>query len=196
MIKKTHLVSSLIIILLLVFIGSSGCREQKPQSLTIKIVQTSDVHGAVFPWDFMNDREFEGSLARVATYLRQEREKPGQEVIYLDNGDILQGQPVAYFSNFVDTTRANIVSRALNFLKADAMTVGNHDVEAGPKVYNKVLAESRFPWIAANIVSASTGKPYFKPYAMINASGVKVAVLGMITPNVPNWLPPKLWEGM
>lgn len=196
MIKKTHLFRSLVIILLLILVGSSGCREQKPQSLTIKIVQTSDVHGAVFPWDFTNDREFEGSLARVATYLKQERANPGQKVIYLDNGDILQGQPVAYFTNFVDTSRINIISRALNFLKADAATVGNHDVEAGPNVYNKVVAESRFPWIAANIISTSTGRPYFEPYTTINIKGVKVAVLGMITSNVPNWLPSKLWEGM
>jgi 2',3'-cyclic-nucleotide 2'-phosphodiesterase / 3'-nucleotidase len=180
----------------LLILGLGSCREQKPQSLTIKIVQTSDVHGAVFPYDFMNDTEHSGSLARVSSYLKQERSNPDQYVIYIDNGDILQGQPVVYFSNFIDTTEKNLISRSLNFLNADAAVVGNHDIEAGPAVYNKVVHESNFPWLAANVTSGANGKPYFNPYTTINIKGVKVSVLGMITPNVPNWLPPQLWEGM
>ena len=185
-----------LLVVLPVFFGLTSCGEQRPQTLTIKIVQTSDVHGAVFPYDFINDRDYPGSLARVSTYLKQERSKPDQHVIFLDNGDILQGQPVVYFSNFIDIEKKNIISRTLNFLKADAASMGNHDIEAGPEVYNKVVVESKFPWLGANIVSSSTGEPYFSPYTVIKAKGVKVAVLGMITPNVPNWLPPKLWEGL
>lgn len=181
---------------LLVFVGLTACREQKPLSLTIKVIQTSDVHGAVFPYDFVNDREFNGSLARVSTFLKQERSKPDQHVIFVDNGDILQGQPVAYFSNFIDTTRKNIVSRALNYLLADAATMGNHDIEAGHGVYDKLVTDSRFPWLAANIISSTSGQPYFHPYTIVNIKGVKLAVLGLITASVPNWLPPKLWEGM
>jgi 2',3'-cyclic-nucleotide 2'-phosphodiesterase / 3'-nucleotidase len=176
--------------------GLGSCREQKPQSITIKIVQTSDVHGAVFPYDFINDREFDGSLARVSTFLKQERSNSSQHVIYIDNGDILQGQPAVYFSNFIDTTGKNLVSRALNYLGAMALTVGNHDVEAGKPVYDKLAKESQFPLLAANITNKDTGNPYFEPYTIINIKGIKVAVLGLITPNVPNWLPKKLWEGM
>ena len=180
----------------LLILGLGSCREQKPQSITIKIVQTSDVHGAVFPYDFINDNEFAGSLARVSTYLKQERSNSSQHVIYIDNGDILQGQPPVYFSNFIDTTGKNLVSRALNYLGARALTVGNHDVEAGKPVYDKVAKESKFPLLAANISNKETGEPYFEPYTIINIKGIKVAVMGLITPNVPNWLPKKLWEGM
>ena len=181
---------------MLLILGLGSCREQKPQSITIKIVQTSDVHGAVFPYDFINDNEFAGSLARVSTYLKQERSNSSQHVIYIDNGDILQGQPPVYFSNFIDTTGKNLVSRALNYLGARALTVGNHDVEAGKPVYDKVAKESKFPLLAANISNKETGEPYFEPYTIINIKGIKVAVMGLITPNVPNWLPKKLWEGM
>ncbi len=177
-------------------LSTYSCGEQKPQTLTIKIVQTSDIHGAIFPYDFVNDRELEGSLARVSTFLKQERKNPEQHVILLDNGDILQGQPVVYYANFIDTVQQHLVSRVYNFLGFNAATMGNHDIEAGPAVYNKLVKESGFPWLAANIVSTAKGKPFFHPYTIINVEGVEIAVLGMITANVPNWLPPKLWEGM
>ncbi len=54
-----------------------------------------------------------------------------QEVILLDNGDILQGEPVVYFSNYMDTASIHVCAAAMNFMEYDAATVGNHDIEAG-----------------------------------------------------------------
>ena len=50
--------------------------------------------------------------------------------------------------------------------------------------------------MGANIVDNATGKPYLKPYEIINRDGVKIAILGMITPAIPSWLPEKLWSGL
>jgi 2',3'-cyclic-nucleotide 2'-phosphodiesterase/3'-nucleotidase len=166
------------------------------QEVTIKILETSDVHGALFPFDFIRNKPMDGSLARVYTYVKQERSKPNQYVILLDNGDILQGQPTVYYSNFIDSASPNIVSQMLNYMGYDAATVGNHDVETGPAVYRKVERESNFPWLAANAINTTTGKPAFKPYTVIERAGVKVAVLGLITPGIPKWLPKILWPNM
>jgi 2',3'-cyclic-nucleotide 2'-phosphodiesterase/3'-nucleotidase len=84
----------------------------------------------------------------------------------------------------------------LNYMGYDAATVGNHDVETGPAVYRKVERESNFPWLAANAINTTTGKPAFKPYTVIERAGVKVAVLGLITPGIPKWLPKILWPNM
>ncbi len=167
-----------------------------PQTLKLKIIETTDVHGAIFPFDFMKNKETFSSLAQVCTYVKQQREDKEQEVILLDNGDILQGQPVVYYYNFERTDTLHIQARVMNFMNYDAGTVGNHDIEAGHQVYDKFNKELNFPWLAANAVNINTGAPYFKPYTIIERKGFKIAVLGLITPYIPNWLPQKIWAGM
>ncbi len=178
----------------LLIITSAAVLAQK--QVVIKVLETSDVHGAIFPFDFIRNSPTDGSLARVYTFIKQERVKPNQHVILLDNGDILQGQPTVYYSNFIDSQSVNIVAQVLNFMKYDAATIGNHDIETGPRVYRKVEREYNFPLLAANAVSTKTGQPAFKPYVIIQRDGVKIAVLGLITPGIPKWLPEILWPNM
>lgn len=166
------------------------------RTVTIKILETSDVHGSIFPFDFINNKPAESSLAQVLTYVKQERAKSNQQVLLLDNGDILQGQPTVYYSNFIDSTNQNIVSQVFNYMGYDAASVGNHDIETGPKVYNKVRKEFKFPWLAANAVNETDGKPYFVPYTTFQKDGIKIAVLGLITPGIPHWLPKNLWPSI
>jgi len=84
----------------------------------------------------------------------------------------------------------------MNYMKYDAGTVGNHDIEAGHAVYDRLVKEDAFPLLAANAVDIATGKPYFKPYMIIEKDGIKIAVLGLITPAIPNWLPSELYSGI
>jgi len=166
------------------------------QTVNIKIIETTDVHGSIFPYDFKNDRKASTSLSQVQTYLNQERAKKNQHVILVDNGDILQGQPVVYYYNFEKTGEKHIVARVMNYMKYDVATIGNHDIEAGHKVYDKINKEFNFPWLAANAVNETTGKTYFPPYKMIIKNGVRIAVLGMITPGIPMWLPKTIWSNI
>lgn len=175
----------------------SGCRyATPPETLTIRIITTSDVHGALFPYDLVMDKPTGHSLAQVSSYVAEQRDNDNQWVILLDNGDILQGDPLIYYYNFHRTDEEHIVAQTMNFMRYDAATVGNHDIEPGPDVYKKVNSEFNFPWMAANAIDMETQAPYFKPYTVIEQSGVKVAVLGLITPGIPRWLPRYTWEGM
>ena len=72
----------------------------------------------------------------------------------------------------------------------------NHDIEAGHDVYDRLVSEYNFPVLAANALDIKTGKPYFKPYVIIQKAGLKIAVFGLITPGVPGWLPPELYSGI
>ena len=181
-------------LLLLSFVFLFACTHKKAENLQIKIMGTSDVHGALFPYDLVNDKETSTSLAQVCSYVEDERQKG--EVILLDNGDILQGDPLVYYSNFEKTEQKHICADIMNFMQYDAATVGNHDIEPGHEVYDKIVKEFQFPWLAANAVRNSDGKPYFQPYTIIEKQGVKIAVLGLITPAIPKWLPEKIWSGM
>jgi 2',3'-cyclic-nucleotide 2'-phosphodiesterase / 3'-nucleotidase len=166
------------------------------QEITIRIAATSDVHGALFPHDFLNDRSGSPSLASVQTFVDSVRAIPGANLILLDNGDLIQGTPAAYYANFVQKNRQNLFARTLNHMQFDAATLGNHDIEAGPDVYYRLQREFNFPWLGGNIINTSTGKPAFEPYTIIERDGVKIAVLGLITPGVPGWLPQTLWPGL
>lgn len=166
------------------------------QTVNVKIIETSDVHGAIFPYDLVNDRPSNSSLAQVMTYLNEQRSDTNQIVFLLDNGDILQGDPVVYYYNFEKTDTLHLYADVMNYMKYDAATIGNHDIETGHNVYDKFNEEINFPWLAANAVRTSDGQPYFKPYTTIERGGIKIAVLGLITPAIPKWLPEKIWEGM
>ena len=166
------------------------------QTINVKIIETSDVHGAIFHYDFKEKKETTSSLARVTTYLTQQRADTNQIVFLLDNGDILQGTPVVYYYNFEKTDTINLYADVMNYMKYDAGTVGNHDIETGHDVYDIFNKEINFPWLAANAINTLTNEPYFKPYTTIERGGVKIAVLGLITPAIPQWLPEKIWSGM
>ena len=166
------------------------------QTVTVKIIETSDVHGAIFPYDLKENKETNNSLARVTTYLKEQRADTNQIVFLLDNGDILQGDPVVYYYNFEKTDTIHLYADVMNYMKYDAGTVGNHDIETGHDVYDKFNKEINFPWLAANAINTTTNQPYFKPYTTIERGGVKIAVLGLITPAIPQWLPEKIWSGM
>lgn len=166
------------------------------RNVTLKIIQTSDVHGVLFPFDYINNRAINHGLAHVHSYVKKQRQVPDQHVILLDNGDILQGQPPVYFANYIDTAKQHLVSKVMNYMAYDAATVGNHDIEAGPNIYNRLVEEFHFPWLSANTIDTRTGKPYFKPYTTITRDSVKVAILGLTTPGIPKWLSPNLWENM
>ncbi len=167
-----------------------------PETVRIKIIATGDVHGAIFPYDFIENEPVNTSLAQVYTYIKEQRAVDSQEVILLDNGDFLQGQPVVYYSNYEKHEGQHICADVMNFMGYDAASIGNHDIETGHDVYDKLVEEFNFPWLAANAVRKDNGEPYFKPYTIIERKGVRIAVMGLITPSIPIWLPENIWSGI
>lgn len=169
---------------------------QKKKEVVIKIIETSDVHGNFFPYNFIERKDWNGGLARVHSFLKEQRAQYGDNCLFLDNGDILQGQPTAYYYNFIDTQSPHVAAEMMNFMGCVVGNMGNHDVETGHAVYDRWIKQCDFPVLGANIISNDTGEPYLKPYEVIERDGVKIAVLGMITPAIPSWLPEQLWSGL
>ena len=175
------------------------------KTVKLKVIETSDVHGHFFPWDFTEGKPLKGTLVRANTYINKERKKYGDNFLLIDNGDILQGQPCVYWTNFVMPEDENLAARVVNYMRYDAETVGNHDIEPGHKVYDKWIREVRCPLLGANIVKEGTkngeAKPQniyngLRPYSVHVKDGVKICVIGMLTPAIPNWLNKPIWKGM
>lgn len=196
---KKHMgkVATLFVVLAVAFsLGSCAHKFDKfdESPLTITIIETTDIHGAIFPYDFITGKPLDTSMAQVATVVREQRARG--EVVLLDNGDSLQGQPTVYYYNFEKTDAPHIWTETLNYLGYDAVTVGNHDIEAGHPVYDKLVKELKAPFICANVVREDNGEPYFQPYAIVERQGVKIAILGLTEPGITHQLPKAFWEGM
>ena len=186
----------LILVLILCQVLGAGTMEAQEKVVKLKIVETSDVHGNFYPYDFVRRQSSAGSLARVYTWVQQERRRFGDNLILLDNGDILQGQPSAYYYNYIDTVSPHLTAEMLNFMAYDAGNMGNHDIETGRAVFDRWTGDCRFPVLGANILDTATGKTHLKPYVVLERERVKIAVLGMITPAIPMWLSENLWPGL
>ena len=181
---------------------------QTSKTVKFKVIETSDVHGHFFPYDFMERKPLKGTLSRANTYINKEREKWGNDnLLLIDNGDILQGQPSVYWSNYVMPVSENLAASVINYMQYDAETVGNHDIEPGHKVYDKWIREVRCPLLGANIVKSGTtnmtspASPTniydgLQPYSIHYIDGVKIAIIGMLTPAIPNWLTENVWKGI
>lgn len=174
-----------------------ACSPKGEETVTLHILHTTDVHGNFLPFDYIKECPTTGSMARLAAYVGALR-ADGDQPILLDGGDLLQGEPITYYYNYVDTTAKHVAARVLDYLQYDAMTVGNHDVETGHRVYDRFVKETTCPLLSANILRdpKNPDATYFTPYTMVERSGVRIAVLGLTTPAIPQWLPSELYEGM
>ncbi len=187
---KTILFRTLVFTFILLLVSCSGTGKKN-----ITIFETTDIHGVILPYDFIEKQNLNVSLASSFAAIKKARLEKDATFL-LDNGDNLQGQPEVYYYNFIDTVSPHLMSEVFNYMQYDAGTVGNHDVEAGHAVYDRLVKAYNFPLLAANAIDIKTGKPYFKPYTIIVKNGVKIAVMGLITPAIPNWLPPELYKGI
>ena len=194
------------IILISALLSVASVEAKSSKTVKIKVIETSDVHGHFFPYDFMEKKPIRGTLSRANTYIKEQRKKYGEDhFLLIDNGDILQGQPCVYWSNYVMPENENIAASVINYMKYDAETVGNHDIEPGHKVYDKWIREVRCPLLGANIVKEeyknAEARPEhiytgIKPYSVHYKDGVEIVVIGMLTPAIPNWLNKSIWKGL
>ena len=173
----------------------SGC--SKPE--TLYVVTTGDVHGSFFDQPYVDGGGIKTSLMSVMPYVDSLRAAVGRDnVMLLDAGDVLQGDNATYYYNFVATGEEHLYSRMADYMDYDAVVMGNHDVETGHPVYDKVASELKshgIAFLAGNYIKAD-GNPYFPEYKVFRRAGRKVLVLGYGNANIRAWLSEPLWSGM
>lgn len=168
----------------------------KDGEYTFRLLTTNDVHGHYFDSLYVSEG-ISGSLMSVAWYADSIRVADGAEnVILLDAGDCLQGDNAAYYYNYVDTVSKHIFARMVEHVGYDAIVVGNHDIETGHPVYDRLVETMDVPFLAANAIRTDNGKPYFDEYVTLKRHGLNITVIGFTNPNIKSWLSPLLWSGM
>ena len=168
-------------------------QSDEPNTVTITVLGINDVHGEILP------AENSGGLTTFSGYVqavRAARANDGGAVLVIDAGDMWQG---TLESNLVE---GESVMAAYNAMQFTAATVGNHEFDFGPIGENSVpvnadddprgalkqrISEAEFPVLSANIVNSATGElvewENLSPSVMVEAAGIKVGIVGLITAN-------------
>src|SRR5215471_8108032 len=157
-----------------------------PARAHVVILSTTDMHGRIFPIDYYTNKYDNVGIAKVATLVKEAR-KNDPDLLLVDSGDTIQGTPLEYIHNKRNNTPPDPMMLAMNALHYDSMTVGNHEYNFGLQVLNKARGEAQFPWLSANTYDTGTGTTHYKPYIVKEVQGVRVGVLGLTTPGIPNW---------
>ncbi len=192
-------IGSILACCLLAVAAGCGAGSPKDGEYSFHILTTNDIHGSFFDSTYVGGG-IRNSLYAVKWTADSVRTANGAgNVILIDAGDILQGDNAAYYYNYVDTVSPHIYPKMAAYMGYDAAVLGNHDIETGHKVYDRVVAqmeEAGVPFLTGNAIRNDNGKPYFQVSTILKRNGVKIAVLGFNNANISNWLAESLWEGM
>src|SRR5437764_2439851 len=131
-----------------------------PDTAHIVIVATTDVHGRVLGWDYVKDAAAPGGLSRAATALETLRARYPTNLVLVDAGDLLQGNPFAAYFGRYDKRQPQPIVDALNALQYDVVTPGNHDFDFGLDFLRRAAGQATYRYVSAN-VEDSGGTPLF-----------------------------------
>jgi 2',3'-cyclic-nucleotide 2'-phosphodiesterase (5'-nucleotidase family) len=172
------------------------------REVPVTILHTCDLHGHILPTVSYEGQTNLGGVARCATVIGEVRAKE-RNVLLVDAGDTIQGAPVAFLSDGL------VMVKALNLLRYDAWCWGNHEFDWGLEKLATCAEAARVPILNANLRagpaprdSATRPTPadrilaIVKPYRILNVEGVRVAIIGLNTPGIPNWSRPRLIAGL
>ncbi len=171
----------------------------------LRLMETTDLHVHVFPYDYYGDRPSDTvGLARAASIINDIRNEATNSML-VDNGDFLQGNPmgdyIAYERGMKEGDMHPII-QAMNTLDFDASTLGNHEFNYGLDFLFKALAGAKFPVVSANVTKGMVASNprddelFLKPYVILdkkikdgdgNEHPIRVGMIGFVPPQIMNW---------
>ncbi len=166
---------------------------QIKKSLTV--VQLNDSHAY---FDLHQEIFWEGSkavyrpvggYARIATLVKQIREKVGDRLLFCDNGDTLNGTYPAV------KTKGEAMVPILNALGLDAMS-SHWEFAYGPSLFKKRVAELNFPVLAINLFDEKTNELVYPAYAVKEIDGLRIGMIGIASNIVDRTMPASFSEGV
>jgi len=189
--KKNRLLATMLILAFLFSLAGTGT-VAAAETRDIVILGTSDIHGNIDNYDYFTDSVPTGSSARgltkVATYVKGVIAS-NPNTILIDNGDTIQGTPLAYYYELLHPEELNPLAATMNAMGFVAATVGNHEFNYGPTVFGKYQEDANYPLLSANVTGC---RDYtFQPYVIQNVGDVQVGILGLTPPAVVHWERPE-----
>ena len=165
------------------------------QDVRLQILETTDLHGRIMPEDTFTLQLSNQGWAKLATLIR-DLKGANPNTLLVDCGDATQGEPIHYVWSHLKQDAPEPSLAILNLLGCNAMVIGHRDFDGGPGLLKLMQGQARFPWLAANVVAAATGKPAFTAYVKVDVAGVSVAILGLTTSAMPRLAQAGAVEGL
>jgi 5'-nucleotidase len=181
----------------------AGADQSPPQpprgTVELQLLGVNDFHGNLEP-----PQPDLGGAAWLGAHLARAARSHPERTITVHAGDMVGASPFisSYFHD-------EPTIRAMNMMRFDVGTVGNHEFDEGgaemlrlirggrradgPRAYTSDhnWEGARYPYIAANTVERDTGDLILPPYEIVERAGVRVGFIGVTTEDTPNWLLPE-----
>ncbi len=186
----------------LLLLATATCARPAPRSVPapggisgsaeLVLLGTTDVHAHLYPYDYYTGRPTDRGLALLAPLIDSVRAAHPGDAYLFDSGDLLEGTPLAFVYARLHPEQPSPVIRAMNLLRYDASGVGNHEYNYGLETLDRAVAESRFPFVSANVFRHGTDQHAYRPYVLIPhvvAPGdtILIGVTGNTPPGVALW---------
>ena len=155
--------------------------EETSGTKEIQLLATSDLHGKFAPYDYaVNEESTSGSMAQIQTIVNELRT---DNTILVDVGDTIQGNSADLFLE----DEVHPMIQAMNYMKYDAWILGNHEFNYGVDTLKHIMEGAQMPVLNGNVYDGEGNLLTGVSYTIIEKDGVKVALIGMVTPNITRW---------
>jgi 2',3'-cyclic-nucleotide 2'-phosphodiesterase / 3'-nucleotidase len=155
---------------------------ENSNTVTITILGTSDVHGRFMPWDYSTDAPNKaGSLTQIYTIVKEIRAN-NPNTILVDAGDAIQDNSVELFNN----APKHPMIEAMNAMGYDVWEFGNHEFNFGLDILKHIADQFKGQILCGNVYKED-GSRYYPAYTIVERGGIKIGIIGMVTPLVPQF---------
>lgn len=192
--KQTKLVISILVVISL-FISCASTeksdnketKREKGSLYELEILCTSDMHGNVWGFSYEDGKESTNNgMTRLYSFIKSERETH-PDLVLIDAGDDIQGTIMTDDLANKEPEKLHPVIAAMNYMKYDAMTLGNHEFNWGIKTMKEIIGKAEFPVLSANTKDKNGKYVTGAGTAIVKRNGVKIAIIGVTTPDIPIW---------
>lgn len=192
-------------LMLSVPISSYSAQAEEAAVANVRLIETTDVHANYVNYDYYQDQETnEFGLVKTAELIKQARQEAKNSLLF-DNGDLIQGTPLADYVAKVDVLQdgeTHPAYKVMNLMKYDAGNIGNHEFNYGLDFLHTALAGADFPYVNSNVYvddrdsNPDNDKNLFTPYVILDRTIVdengaehplKVGVIGFVPPQIMQW---------
>jgi 2',3'-cyclic-nucleotide 2'-phosphodiesterase/3'-nucleotidase len=183
----------------------ASCSAPTDSIVQLRILETSDIHMHVVDYGYFQDQpSVTVGLARTAALLEAARAEVANSVL-VDNGDLLQGNPLGDFMarhRGLQDGAVHPVYKAMNLLDYTVANIGNHEFNYGLEFLEQSIAGANFPYISANVFhddgddDPSNDVPYFQQYLIVDRTltaedgsshDIKIGFIGFVPPQIMQW---------
>lgn len=161
--------------------------QARPITRSLLVVATTDVHGRLRAWDYYDSRaDSAHSLAAAATIVDSIRALHPGDVVLVDAGDLLQGNPLLAVAAKAPAATVHPMIAAMNAMQYDAAAIGNHEFNFGVTFLQRAVRQAHFPFLSANAVAVRS-RDAFSRFTLVRRGDLTVGIIGATTPGVMVW---------